>query len=198
MIFIAQTQSGAPPGPPADEAAAPKPDIREIAPPVSMDDPRIADPRDNIAAGIMLGVGAIALALVLWRTAFTNRRPKPPAIPSDPQKTAISELVSLEKNAKEAGLSLAETAKASSEILARYLHRTTGAPALYRTATELTRPLPASGAPPVPALVPYSQILAKLEEARFAPDSASSASELIDAVRWAITSAGDEPPPLPN
>ncbi len=193
MIFLAQVKSVLP-----QESPAPKEDIREIAPPVSVDDPRLADPRDNIAIGILSGIGILALALVLWRTAFANRRPKPPALPSDPQTTAISELVTLEQAAKDSDLSLAQTAKASGEILARYLHRTTGAPALYRTAAELTRPLPASGAPPVPALVPYTEILAKLEEARFAPSSESSASELIDSVRWAITSTGDEPPPLPN
>ena len=192
MIFLAQVKRELPPG------ITSKEDIREIAPPVSVDDPRIADPRDGIATGIIVGIGIIALLLVLWRTAFANRRPTPPALPSDPLTTAISELVSLERAIKDADLTLSETAKSSSEILARYLHRTTGAPALYRTATELTRPLPASGAPPVPALAPYTEILATLEKARFAPGSASSASELIDSVRWAITSSGDRPPPLPN
>ena len=193
MIFLAQA-----PGLSTEEAPAPKADIREIAPPVLADDPRMADHRDTIAIGILVGIGLLALALVLWRTAFANRHPSPPALPADPQATAVTELLALERAAKDVELTLAQTAKSASEILARFLHRTTGAPALYRTATELTRPLPASGAPPVPALVPYTEILAKLEEARFAPGSESSSAELIESVRWAITSSGDVPPPMPN
>ncbi|MDB4673686.1 hypothetical protein OAF27_02615 [Verrucomicrobiales bacterium] len=198
MNLLAQVGSKLPPGLSTEGAPAPEGDIREIAPPVAPDDPRIADPRDDIAIWILVGIGLLALGLTLWRTAFANRRPAPPALPSDPQATAVSELVALERTANEVDLTLAQTAKSASEILARFLHRTTGAPALYRTATELTRPLPASGAPPVPALIPYTEILAKLEEARFAPGSDTSAGELIESVRWAITSSGDEPPPLPN
>ncbi len=50
MIFLAQ-------------APEPKLDIRDVEPPLPSTDPRVTDPRDDTAVGVLLALGVIAVGL---------------------------------------------------------------------------------------------------------------------------------------